>query len=189
MSLNKITLWRFIAMPLRRTLTVLLFSSLLMGCGVSKGSASNAQGQDRSNLQEVKQTLPNPHNKLSNQTVAHRLSSIAQRIHGVNSATVVVLGGYSVVGLDIDQHLGRHQTGNIKYAVANALKNDPYGTNALVTSDPDIIQRLKDMNKDLQKGKPVQGILNQFALIVERLIPDASNDFLKGNSGIQQQNK
>jgi YhcN/YlaJ family sporulation lipoprotein len=174
-------------MSFKRTLTTLLISSLLMGCGVSKGSSSNAQGQ--TNVQEVKQTLPNQQNNLSNQAVAHRLASIAQGIKGVNSATVVVLGGYSVVGLNIDPHLGRHQTGNIKYAVANALKTDPYGTNALVTSDPDIIQRLKDMNTDLQKGKPIKGILNQLALIVERLVPDASHDFLKGNSGRQQQNK
>ena len=177
-------------MPLKRTLSTLIITSVLMGCGVSKGSSSNAASNDQghSNLQEVKQTVPNPQNKLSNKAVAKRLASIARGINGVNSVTVVVLGGYSIVGLDIDQHLGRHQTGNIKYAVANSLKNDPYGTNALVTSDPDIIQRLKDMNTDLQKGKPIKGILNQLALIVERLVPDASNDFIQGDAG-RQQNK
>ncbi|HET6872591.1 MAG TPA: YhcN/YlaJ family sporulation lipoprotein [Sporolactobacillaceae bacterium] len=173
-------------MLLKRILTTLCIASVLTGCGVSRGASPNGPGQTHSNLQEVKQTIPESKRNLNNQEVAHHLASIADSIKGVNSATVVVLGGYSVVGLDINQHLGRHQTGNIKYAVANALKNDPYGTNALVTSDPDIIQRLKDINADLQKGKPIQGILNQLALIVERLVPDASNDFLGGNAGREQ---
>ena len=89
----------------------------------------------------------------------------------MNDATAVVVGPWAVVGIDIDASYDRGRVGNIKYSVAEALKEDPAGAYAVVTADPDTLQRLREMREAIQNGEPVEGIMNELAEIVGRLMP------------------
>ena len=62
--------------------------------------------------------------------------------------------------------------GSIKYSVAEALQHDPYGAEAIVIADPDLFARLKEISKDIQRGEPVQGIMNELSDISGRLMPE-----------------
>lgn len=53
----------------------------------------------------------------------------------------------------------------IKYSVAQALKNDRYGANAVVIADPDTVSRLREMSREISEAHPVTGILDELAAI------------------------
>lgn len=155
---------------------------LLSGCG----GAPNADINNNHNgVREVKQSVNEPNKNLSGREISGRLVQLASDVPGVHDATAVVAGDYAVVGIDIDNKIDRTQVGSIKNAVTNALKNDPYGANAVVTSDPDVIQRLKNMGKHIQNGRPVSGVADELAAIVERLVPEIPNRPLQPSQNIE----
>ncbi|MDQ0339144.1 YhcN/YlaJ family sporulation lipoprotein [Caldalkalibacillus uzonensis] len=110
------------------------------------------------------------------QETAERLAKLATRVDEVSDATAVVVGPWAVVGIDVDARLDRARVGSIKYSVAEALKEDPQGAYAVVTADPDTMQRLREMNRSIRRGEPVQGIMDELAEIVGRLMPQVPRD-------------
>ncbi|HLU23389.1 YhcN/YlaJ family sporulation lipoprotein [Lederbergia graminis] len=110
--------------------------------------------------------------KASDEERAQHLANLAASVPNVNDATAVVLGNIAVVGIDIDGNVERSQVGTIKYSVAESLKHDPHGAGAVVVADPDINARLKEISEDIKNGKPIQGLMNELADIVGRVIPD-----------------
>ncbi|PGZ96136.1 hypothetical protein COE51_17970 [Bacillus pseudomycoides] len=114
----------------------------------------------------------------SNAQVADHLARLASSVPGVNDATAVVLGKYAVVGIDVDAKLDRSRVETIKYSVAESLKHDPLGANAVVVADIDTYQRLKEMGKQIQEGNG-QGVLDELAAIVGRAMPQVPNEVLE----------
>ena len=156
---------------------------LLVGCGGNQNANNN--DNDNNGVREVKQSVNEPHKNLSGRDISKRLVGIATDVPGVNDATAVVAGDYAVVGIDVDNKLDRNRVGSIKNAVTNALKNDPYGANTVVTSDPDIIQRLKNMGTHIRNGRPISGIADELAAIVERIMPDVPSQPLQPSQNIE----
>ncbi|MGC4375499.1 YhcN/YlaJ family sporulation lipoprotein [Fictibacillus sp. Mic-4] len=153
--------------------------SLLVGCNTNKG----AEQQNYAGKVHVKQSVNYERNqspKTSPQVSKH-LVQLVSGIPGVNDATAIVLGRYAVVGIDVDKNFDKSRVGSIKYTVAEALKKDPYGANAVVTADPDTVQRLKNMGRDIQKGRPVSGITKELAEIIGRLMPQVPPDLMAPN--------
>ncbi|MBY0088566.1 YhcN/YlaJ family sporulation lipoprotein [Brevibacillus sp. M2.1A] len=162
-------------MPVKRIMIYCLgFSLLLTACmSGNKPPANQAAQQPKhaNHTQRVQQTAPEPAYNQSSQATADRLAQLATRVKRVHSATAVVLGKYAVVGITVDPNLDRPEVGVIKYTVAEALKEDPQGANAVVTADPAIVQRLREMRDDIRRGHPVAGITEELADIVGRIIP------------------
>lgn len=148
---------------------------LLTACNTANKPPANqaapGPNQQPKETQRVQQTAPTPQYDQSSQAKAERLVQLASRVKNVNDATAIVLGRYAVVGIDVKATLDRPEVGVIKYTVAEALKEDPQGANALVTADPDIVQRLREMRDDIRNGRPIAGITEELADIVGRLIP------------------
>lgn len=117
----------------------------------------------------------NDENK-SAQEIAERLTQLATRVDQVNDATAVVVGKYAVVGIDIDANLDRSKVGSIKYSVAEALKDDPMGANAIVTADIDTYHRLQQMAEEIRNGRPLAGVMEELADIVGRLMPQVPRE-------------
>jgi YhcN/YlaJ family sporulation lipoprotein len=117
-----------------------------------------------SNIQHVE--------RKSGQQISKHLVNLTTGVPDVEDATAVVIGKYAYVGIDIDGDVERSQVGSIKYSVAEALKDDPYGAQAIVVADPDLTARLKEISKDIQRGEPVQGIMNELSDISGRLMPE-----------------
>jgi YhcN/YlaJ family sporulation lipoprotein len=105
------------------------------------------------------------------QKVAKRLVSLATKVDEVNDATAIVAGRWAIVGIDVDAKLDRSRVGSIKYSVAEALKADPKGAYAIVTSDIDTNYRLRQMAQEIRDGKPIAGVMDELAAIVGRLMP------------------
>ncbi|MCD7033941.1 YhcN/YlaJ family sporulation lipoprotein [Metabacillus sp. GX 13764] len=151
---------------------------LLPGCTNNDRSLGESSGESRNKPITVKNTVREPADKQTGQAASERLSSLASDVPGVKNASAVVLGKYAVVGINVDGKLERSKVQSIKYAVAESLKNDPYGANAAVIADPDTTDRLKEIGKQIQKGRPVIGILDELAAIAGRVVPDVPSDTL-----------
>lgn len=124
----------------------------------------------------VKNSSINEVRKEDSEEVSKHLANLAANVPNVNNATAVALGKFAVVGIDVDKDLDRSKVGSIKYSVAEALKKDPYGANAVVVADPDFLARIDEIRNDIQDGKPVQGVLNELSDIVGRLMPEVPGD-------------
>lgn len=163
-----------------RILTLLVFIIFLipLGCQTDR-TAKNPTGPSTprkisyrtdEQMNQRKPAVPNA------QKTSHRLVKLATGIPGVKNATAVVFGKYTLVGIDVDPSLDRSRVGTIKYSVAQALKKDPQGVNALVTADPDLNHRLRRIHQQIMKGKPLSGITDELADIAGRIAPQPSKN-------------
>lgn len=154
-------------------LTAVVFL-ILSGCNTNKNIHNNVNQQSvnvkNSNIQNV--------DRKTGQEISKHLVTLATSIPNVHDASAVVLGRYALVGIDVNAKIDRSQVGSIKYSVAEALRKDPNGANAVVIADPDTYQRLKDISTEIQRGKPIQGIMNQLAEIAGRLMPEIPGNLL-----------
>lgn len=180
---------------IRYAILLISTSLVLFGCTRQNPQALHqaapAPHQHTAQTQKVHQTEPRPAYNQSPQAKAERLSQLASRVKKVKGATAVVAGNWAVVGINVDPHLARHEVGVIKYSVAEALKADPQGANAVVTADPAIVQRLREMAAESKKGRPISGIANELSKIVGRIMPQLPQNVQKREqppSRVNQQN-
>src|SRR3954466_15431129 len=159
---------------MKRILLTTAISLLLTGCNANNHKEIAKNGNQ--SLVNVKNSYIEGVDRKSGQEISKRLVSLATSIPNVNDATAVVLGNYAIIGIDVDKNLDRSEVGSIKYSVAESLKNDPHGARAIVVADPDINARLKEIGEDIQKGEPLEGIINELADIAGRVIPEVPAD-------------
>ncbi|MGG1514899.1 YhcN/YlaJ family sporulation lipoprotein [Paenibacillus oryzisoli] len=153
----------------------LLIATLAVGC--SQAPKSGASSQDTNQKQiKVQQIAPQKLEIKDPKAVAERLENLASSIPQVESAHCVVFGNTAVVGINIKKDLDRSKVGTVKYSVAEALKKDPYGVNAIVTADMDLDQRLRNIRDNIRAGRPVTGFAEQMADIVGRVMPQLPRD-------------
>lgn len=178
---------------IKKTIIIIASSTLLLfGCGqnnalrtpqkqtelnthqVQHRDRLHKQSHQRVQREHVPQTQPQRTTRKSSRDLAKHLSNLAKREPHVRKATAISLGNYSIVGIDVDPKLERDRVGTVKYSVAQALKKDPRGSNALVTADVDLVQRIREMSHDIAKGKPLKGITEELADIAGRIAPQPS---------------
>jgi YhcN/YlaJ family sporulation lipoprotein len=151
---------------------------LLSGCSSTKNISQNNEKQS---LEKVKNSYIDNVDRKSGQEISKRLVHLATSIPNVEDATAVVLGRYAVVGIDVNPKLGRTQVGSIKYSVAESLKKDPYGANAVVVADADTTERLKEISTEIKKGRPIRGVMEELADVTGRLMPEIPGDLITPN--------
>ncbi|MFO1445760.1 YhcN/YlaJ family sporulation lipoprotein [Bacillus sp. Bva_UNVM-123] len=158
-----------------KTRIIILAFMILAGCSANNNDGNDNQSQK---LVNVKNSAIQDVDRKSGQEISRRLVELASSIPNVNDATAVVLGQYAIVGIDVNKNLERSEVGSIKYSVAESLKHDPYGAQAIIIADPDMNARLKEISDDIKAGKPVQGIINELADIAGRLMPEIPSDII-----------
>lgn len=151
-------------MRLLKLICILTLILTLVSC---QSNISTDNGKIESSKKELKQTKED----ISRQEIADHLVDLACRIPQVNDATAIVFGKYAIVGIDIDAKLDRSHVGTVKYSVAESLKEDPRGATALITSDPDIEQRIREINKAIKDGHPIQAFADELSDIIARILP------------------
>ncbi|HZG70218.1 MAG TPA: YhcN/YlaJ family sporulation lipoprotein [Chondromyces sp.] len=161
-------------------IVILLLS--LAGCGQNNESgAGNGRENQSPQTVNVRNININQDDRKSGQQTANHLANLASSVPNVQNANAVVLGPYAVVGIDVDSNLDRSQVGSIKYAVAESLKDDPHGANAIVVADPDTTARIREIGNDIENGAPIQGIINELADITGRVMPEIPQDIRDPN--------
>ncbi|MGG0124440.1 YhcN/YlaJ family sporulation lipoprotein [Bacillus paranthracis] len=156
---------------------LLMVCLLITGCSIGKKDNPNEKPEQK-NVSMKNVNYTNKSNK-PNEKAADHLASLAASVPGVNDATAVVVGKYAIVGIDVKAKLDRTRVESIKYSVAESLKNDPDGANAVVVADVDTYERLKQIGKQIKKGKTGESILDELAAIVGRVMPQVPNDMIE----------
>ncbi|MDL2418032.1 YhcN/YlaJ family sporulation lipoprotein [Bacillus tropicus] len=156
---------------------MLMVCLLITGCSIGKKDNPNEKPEQK-NVSMKNVNYTNKSNK-PNEKAADHLASLAASVPGVNDAKAVVVGKYAIVGIDVKAKLDRTRVESIKYSVAESLKNDPDGANAVVVADVDTYERLKQIGKQIKKGKTGEGILDELAAIVGRVMPQVPNDMIE----------
>jgi YhcN/YlaJ family sporulation lipoprotein len=162
---------------MKKTLLLTVLCMILAGCSTKKDTTS----KDNLNNVNVKNSYIESVDRKSGQEISKRLVKLSTSVPNVNDATAVVLGRYALVGIDVNSKIDRSQVGSIKYSVAESLKKDPYGAKAVVVADADTTQRLKEIQDDINKGRPVQGIMEELADVAGRLMPEIPGDLIAPN--------
>ncbi|WP_410982774.1 YhcN/YlaJ family sporulation lipoprotein [Bacillus cereus] len=156
---------------------MLMICFAITGCSV--GKQDNAQEKPEQKNMSMQNVNYKANENKPNEKVADHLASLAASIPGVRDATAVVIGKYAVVGIDVKAKLDRSRVDSIKYSVAESLKHDPNGANAVVVADVDTYERLKQMGNQIRHGKAGEGILDELAAIVGRVMPQVPNDMIE----------
>lgn len=153
----------------------LLVLTLATGC--SQAPKSGAPSQDTNQKQvKVQQIAPQKLEIKDSKAIAEHLESLATSVPQVESAHCVVFGNTAVVGINLRKDMDRAKVGTVKYSVAEALKKDPYGVNAIVTADLDLDQRLRNIRDNMRAGRPITGFAEQMADIMGRAMPQLPRD-------------
>ncbi|MBT2697686.1 YhcN/YlaJ family sporulation lipoprotein [Bacillus sp. ISL-40] len=159
---------------MKKTLIITALCLILAGCSTKRELTNN----ENASYVKVKNSYIESVDRKTGQEISKRLVKLATSIPNVNDATAVVLGRYAMVGIDVNAKIDRSQVGSIKYSVAESLKKDPYGAKAVVVADADTTQRLKEIQTDINKGRPIQGIMEELADVAGRLMPEIPGDLI-----------
>ncbi|MEH6905116.1 MULTISPECIES: YhcN/YlaJ family sporulation lipoprotein [Neobacillus] len=159
---------------MKKALIITTLCLMIAGCNTKNDLTNN--GNDK--FVKVKNSYIENVDRKSGQEISKRLVKLATSIPNVKDATAVVIGRYAIVGIDVNSKIDRSQVGSIKYSVAESLKKDPYGAKAVVVADADTTQRLKEIQADIKKGRPVQGIMEELADVAGRLMPEIPGDLI-----------
>ena len=162
---------------MKNRLAILLLILLISGCGLNENATENKQDE----RVKVQNTAIEHEDRKKSEDKAQHLAELAGGVPEVNNATAIVIGNVAVVGIDVKATLERSEVGSIKYSVAESMKDDPHGANAMVIADPDMTARLKEVAEDFRNGKPLQGIMNELADITGRIMPEIPADIIDPN--------
>ncbi|MDI3481722.1 MAG: hypothetical protein PWQ97_1377 [Tepidanaerobacteraceae bacterium] len=147
-----------------------VFSFTLNGCSASRKPAPKpappARVKPSPATPAPKPAAPAAH------TLASKLASAAEKVEGVKSATVVVSGSTAFVGLEIKPSVEAKKTDEIKTKVADAVKKADARIKAVnVTTDPNLITRLKKIAEGIRAGKPISSFTKELTEITRRMLP------------------
>ncbi|MFA4886548.1 MAG: YhcN/YlaJ family sporulation lipoprotein [Desulfotomaculaceae bacterium] len=148
---------------------LILGMMLTAGCGVARKPVPQNQpnGIYQTPAQEPMPTSPAEVSK-----IASDLSGVAARVPGVNGATVVITGTTAYVGVDQKAGLEKNETDRIKRDVSDEVKKaEPRLTAVFVSSDPDIVTRLRRIADGVAAGQPISSFADELTEIAKRLSP------------------
>ncbi|MDQ1912964.1 YhcN/YlaJ family sporulation lipoprotein [Paenibacillus sp. GD4] len=175
---------------MRMFVAAILLLTVLSGCNQSpRNGASPSQTGDQTGKVQVQQTAPQKKEITDPAAVSARLEQIATSIPNVESANCVIFGNTAVVGINVPPNMDRAKVGTIKLSVAEALKKDPYGVDAFVTADMDLAGRLQRVRSQMQNGRPLNGLAEEMAAIIGRIVPQLPRDVDQSpDQAVQQHN-
>jgi YhcN/YlaJ family sporulation lipoprotein len=179
---------------MRTLLLIMIGLCVVAGCSRTSNNGASSpriQSQTHSQPQHISPNQPpppqsqngnlqgqqaSPETTVNARQVADHLEQLATSIPNVQRAHCVVFGKTAIVGIDVPGNLPRASVDNIKYGVAEALRKDPLGANAIVTADIDLDQRLKNIRQNVINGRPIAGFADELGRIIGRIMPQLPRD-------------
>lgn len=171
-------------------LTSALIALFLTGCGVSDNNdnGKNVGMNTRSDKNNAMDNTLNVNDRngdndyntrqLSNDDndnkmrVADEVANRLEDMENVDGASVIITdnNAYVAVNLTNDKNLTNDLE---KRIVDHVKKHDESVDNVYVSANPDFVKSMNDYTNDIQNGKPIGGLFNEFGDMVQRMFPDA----------------
>jgi YhcN/YlaJ family sporulation lipoprotein len=161
---------------MRKYMLLLITIPMLLTACQNDEPESLQNDREGSGAIQVKDSDPVKKKDLNNQQIARHLADLALEVPNISDATAIVAGPYAVVGIDVDKDLDRSRVGTIKYSVAESMKHDPYGKQAVVIADADATERIRQLGEKMRQGHPIQAITDELSAIVGRYMPEIPID-------------
>jgi YhcN/YlaJ family sporulation lipoprotein len=158
---------------------VVLVALLIMvsGCSVARKPAPPGGTNMPNTKSAPAPTTPAPTKSLPTtpaevDRLAARLADEAQKVSGVKKATVVLSGNTVIVGLEIKPNIEEKQTTAIKKEVVRRIKEaDKRIQTVEVTTNPNIITRIKKVAEGIGQGRPISAFGREVEEILRRVVP------------------
>lgn len=145
-----------------------IFTGLTMGCSASKKPLPPTPGPT-----PPKSITPTPkpsRKPVTNITQQSRTAvDQAKKVGGVNDAVAASDGKVVYVGISVK---GKANINNVKRDVATRVRNNDRGvTKVLVTADPKLFMKIRDISVGIQKGKGISTFTKDFANLGKNITP------------------
>ena len=93
----------------------------------------------------MRYVAPIPPVQTMGMSLEQKMAQQAKSVNGVNDASVLLIGKTAFVGIDLKKDIVGKNTSKIKKLVADKLKANPQVNTVMVTADPDLLQRIRDI--------------------------------------------
>ncbi len=121
---------------------------------------------------------PAPQTPNANQA-AERIANMVTDMENVERATAIVMGNMAIIGVRVE---GGNQQGaqnrdnaagqEMKQEIATRVEREvPEVTEALVTADPEITQRIENISRNIAQGRPISESFDEIGEIIQRITP------------------
>jgi spore cortex protein len=166
-----------------------LLALLLTGCGTNDNNndGKNVGMNTRNDDNPIDNTLnvnnrngvnDNNARQLSNgdddnkMRVADKVANRLEDMKGVDDASVIITdnNAYVAVNLTNDKNLTNDLE---KKIVDHVKKQDESADNVYVSANPDFTKSMNQYTNDIQNGKPISGLFDEFGDMIRRTFPDA----------------
>lgn len=162
---------------------VFILSGSVLGCGTGTKKPLTTP---KNNLQKGTSSTPKSTTTAQpnmERVLADRVATIAKQVGGVKSATVVVsrstgtsmttgTGYTAMVGIELSSNTKGSTAEMVKKQVGSRVKSkEKQITKVLVTTDPNMITRLKDIAAGVIKGRPISGFAKEIDELARRITP------------------
>ncbi|MGI6113894.1 MAG: YhcN/YlaJ family sporulation lipoprotein [Mahellales bacterium] len=103
---------------------------------------------------------------------ADRIASRLANLNDINRATVVISNRTALVGVEISDRLRGRMTTAQKRKIEDEVKNVDNSINTVVvTAEPDLFTRIKNIADDIGRGRPLSGFTSEINELVNRIKP------------------
>ncbi|MFP3511501.1 YhcN/YlaJ family sporulation lipoprotein [Peribacillus sp. SIMBA_075] len=167
-------------------LTSALIALLLTGCGTSDNNdhGKNVGMNTRSDKNNAMDNTLNVNDRNrdndynynadhnNKMRVADEIANRLEDMEGVDGASVIITdnNAYVAVNLTNDKNLTNDLENKI---VDQVKKHDKDIDDVYVSANPDFVKSMKEYVNDIQNGKPIGGLSDEFGDMVRRVFPDA----------------
>lgn len=108
-------------------------------------------------------------------TTADRVVRIVNAMPEVKTSYALVVGNVAMVGVDMRDKLSADKENALKTRIsADTKRQMPELAEVWVTSDPDLVKRIRDLAGRISRGEPVTGFFEEISNIAKKLQPKGS---------------
>lgn len=108
-------------------------------------------------------------------TTADRVVKLVNAMPEVKSSYALVVGNVAMVGVDLRDKLTADRENVLKTRIsADTKRQMPELAEVWVTSDPDLVTRIRDLAGRIGRGEPVTGFFDEISNIAKKLQPKGS---------------
>jgi YhcN/YlaJ family sporulation lipoprotein len=105
---------------------------------------------------------------------AQELARAISDLENIHSATVVLYSNSAWVGVDLAAGSENKLTNEMKNRITSLVKREEKGIDRVyVVADADSVSRLKEIAREVERGKPITGFLEELNEIGRRITPSS----------------
>lgn len=149
-------------------------SLLIFSICMISGCAANNEARDMNDGNAQVQNFGIDQNVYddSQLRVANDVEEKIEKLEKVRHATVIITNRHAYVAVLMD--LNGQDRKEIENHIADQVKSsDKMIQNVYVSSNPDFVDRMGEYEEEIQNGRPVRGLLEEFNEMVHEVFPSA----------------